>query len=302
MRKGFIIYFLIGAAFSLSAQSLSLPGESSRHCDTHLVLKGETLYSLSKKYHTTVDALLELNPGIINNNLDIGKIRVPFIKEEKVAISDRSVMHKVEKGETVYSISKKFNTDVSTILMWNDLKEPLIREGEILVVGYETPQMNLMGPFPMEDSKIDQEKENPISYPEKKEGDAGSFTGPELPNSSSLKMEKDSNLRTNPGKENHVLHDEKGIALWTPSTYDGGNFYALHATAPQGTEITVKNLMNEKTVTVKVIGRLPATSENGNVLIKLSESAAKKLNVLDEKFLVELTYSLPEEITSVNPN
>jgi hypothetical protein len=60
--------------------------------------------------------------------------------------------------------------------------------------------------------------------------------------------------------------------------------------------------MNNKTVIVKVIGRLPSTSENGNILIKLSESAAKKLNVRDEKFLVELTYSLPEEITQVNPN
>ena len=98
-------------------------------------------------------------------------------------------------------------------------------------------------------------------------------------------------------KENGVLRDERGIAVWTHSSYDEGNFYALHATAPPGTVITVRNLMNSITITVKVIGRLPPTSNNENVLIKLSESAAKKLNVLDEKFLVEINYTAPEEIT-----
>jgi hypothetical protein len=53
----------------------------------------------------------------------------------------------------------------------------------------------------------------------------------------------------------------------------------------------VKNLMNGKIVTVKVIGKVPATSINEKVLIKISASAAKTLGVLDEKFLVELAYN-----------
>ena len=286
MRKAFVTYLLIASAFSLSAQSLSLPDQSSNQYDTHLVVKGETLYSLSKKYQTTVDLLLRLNPDIINNNLETGSmIRVPFVEDaaipdEKLSSHDRAVMHKVEKGETVYSLSKKFNTDVTTILMWNELKEPLIQEGQMLVVGYETPQSKAMGPFPMKDSRMERSDE-------KKEID---------------KNEKLRSEKTDSGKGNQLLHDEKGIALWTHSTYDDGNFYALHATAPQGTEIVVKNLMNERTVVVKVVGHLPSTSENDNILIKLSESAAKKLNVRDEKFLVELSYSLPEEITRVDPN
>lgn len=293
MRKGFIVYLLVAATFSLSAQSFHLPGQSAMAYDVHLVVKGETLYSLSKKYHTTVDVLLELNPGIINNKLETGAmIKVPSVEYESAVLpgeasvsNDRAIMHSVAKGETVYSLSKKYNTDVATILMWNDLTEPLIREGAMLVVGYETPQMQLTGPFVMKDSHIEEESEKMISHPGKKAGD-DSIHEPVWSNS----------------KENYITYDEKGIALWTHSTYDGGNFYALHATAPQGTEILVKNLMNERTVVVKVIGRLPSTSENENVLIKLSESAAKKLNVLDEKFLVELSYSLPEEITRLHSN
>ena len=50
------------------------------------------------------------------------------------------------------------------------------------------------------------------------------------------------------------------------------------------------NMMNGKTVTVKVIGKLPATSENEHVLIKISSAAANKLGVLDERFLAALYY------------
>jgi hypothetical protein len=48
--------------------------------------------------------------------------------------------------------------------------------------------------------------------------------------------------------------------------------------------------MNNKSVQVKVIGRLPNTPENENVAIKISGSAAKELNALDNKFLVQLSY------------
>ena len=59
--------------------------------------------------------------------------------------------------------------------------------------------------------------------------------------------------------------------------------------------VTVKNMMNGRTVDVKVIGKLPATPENENVTIKISASAAKKLGVLDEKFLAEFYYRAESE-------
>lgn len=53
---------------------------SSRY-DTHVVEKGETLYSISKSFNTTVGELLKLNPDIHNNQLDEGRIiNVPVSK------------------------------------------------------------------------------------------------------------------------------------------------------------------------------------------------------------------------------
>jgi flagellum-specific peptidoglycan hydrolase FlgJ len=43
--------------------------------DTHLIIKGDTLYSLSKKYNTTVDELKRLN-NLNNNDLTIGNVLI----------------------------------------------------------------------------------------------------------------------------------------------------------------------------------------------------------------------------------
>jgi len=297
MKLQFVLALLVMTS-GLEAQSVSFSKKTSGQTDVHLVSTGETLYSLSKRYHTSVEALLNLNPDITNNNLVQGKfLRVPIVKNETWAAEDHSakkmdnpLLHKVEKSETVYSISKKFNTDVATILMWNDLKDPAIKEGQELIVGYDTPSLNVMGPLPAEDISTSTDKSpssatNTAAFPSAKKEESDALA-----------------VNENHAKEDEVLHTEKGIALWTRSTYDDGNFYALHATAPAGTEITVRNLMNNKTVTVKVIGRLPATGDNEGMLIKLSESAARKLNVLDEKFLVEINYKAPADALALTAN
>lgn len=286
----FAIVFLLLPCTVLQGQTVSFQA-SPESTDSHLVTQGETLYSLSKRYETTVAELLRLNPELSNYNLPLGKIlRVPLhinkqgsLRGQEGEKIDKPIMYKVEKGETVFSISKKFNSDVNTVLMWNDLSEPAIREGQDLIVGYEVPDMKVIGPLAPEEKKpggIPQENQELTTV---------------LPAESEIAKEPI-------GNDHLTMHQEKGIAKWSHSGYDDGNFYALHATALPGTEITIRNLMNSKTLNVKVIGRLPATPENEKVLIRISESAAKKLNVLDEKFLAEITYYDAMAAKKVEPN
>jgi rare lipoprotein A (peptidoglycan hydrolase) len=60
--------------------------------------------------------------------------------------------------------------------------------------------------------------------------------------------------------------------------------------APIGTMVTVKNLMNGKTITAKVIGKIPSLDVNKDILVKLSSNAYKELGVESDKFLVEVSY------------
>ncbi|MEO5674396.1 MAG: LysM peptidoglycan-binding domain-containing protein [Chitinophagales bacterium] len=286
----YVIVFLLLPCTVLHAQTASFQ-TSPESSDSHLVVQGETLYSLSKRYETTVAELLRLNPEISNYNLTLGKIlRVPLhinkpgnLRGQEGVKIDKPIMYKVEKGETVFSISKKFSSDVNTVLMWNDLSEPAIREGQVLIVGYEVPDMKVIGPL----------------APEEKNQGGNSQENQEL---SSVPPAEGESAKEPIGNDHLTIHHEKGIAKWSYSGYDDGNFYALHATALPGTEITIRNMMNSKTLNVKVIGRLPATPENEKVLIRISESAAKKLNVLDEKFLAEITYYDAMAAKKVEPN
>ena len=96
---------------------------------------------------------------------------------------------------------------------------------------------------------------------------------------------------TTPGADKQLVYlTEKGVITWTKSNNDDGQYYALHPTAPIGTTITVKNMMNSKTLQIKVIGKLPNTADNQGVLMKISNSAARALNVLDDKFLSTVNY------------
>lgn len=102
----------------------------------HVVLPKETLYSLSKQYGITMEALCEMNPELKTSNLKKGaKIKVPnnLISRDKVpndkagstdksevtpkddVVSNVDVIHKVLPKETLYRISKQYGVTVADL-------------------------------------------------------------------------------------------------------------------------------------------------------------------------------------------
>ena len=67
-------------------------------------------------------------------------------------------------------------------------------------------------------------------------------------------------------------------------------FLALHKTAKVGTVIKIRNLLNDLTVYVRVVGQIPDTSDNENVLIKINKRSFDQLKALDSRFRAELIY------------
>ena len=82
---------------------------------------------------------------------------------------------------------------------------------------------------------------------------------------------------------------ESGLAAVIEKT-GTDKYLALHKTAPVGMIMQVKNAMNGQSVYVRVIGRLPDTGENSNVLVRLSPRAVQKLGTPDARFRVETSY------------
>ena len=112
---------------------------------THLVQPKETLYSLSKQYNVTIDALKAANGDLLNNGLKIGmNIKIPAsdgqavavltpVESQKVAVKETpkivapkaeskpavsttgTTYHIIEPKETKYGISKKYGMTISEL-------------------------------------------------------------------------------------------------------------------------------------------------------------------------------------------
>lgn len=124
---------------------------------THTVKKGETLFSISKLYNTSVAKLKEFNkiieaklhPGQqlkINQdvesmkNTDIAKAdnspktenaQTPVIAP-KAENTVKSVTHKIVAGESLYTIAKMYNVSVEDLKKANDLTSTKIKPGQEL--------------------------------------------------------------------------------------------------------------------------------------------------------------------------
>lgn len=106
----------------------------------HTVKKGETLFSLYKRYNVEVNDLVEANPAL-NNGLKVGMVvRIPKEKvklpeaQMEVAVDDGSVAHQVIQGETVYGISKKYDITSEELLAANGGLPEGLKAGAFVVI------------------------------------------------------------------------------------------------------------------------------------------------------------------------
>lgn len=84
----------------------------------HTIAKGETLYSLSKRYNTTIEKILSLNPGVSPTNFKINTVLKiePNTLTELAEVSTVTMTPYVAKsGDSFKSISKKTGIDVDEL-------------------------------------------------------------------------------------------------------------------------------------------------------------------------------------------
>lgn len=92
--------------------------------DYYIVKSGDTLFSIARKYNTTVDELKKLN-NLSSNNLSIS---------QKLIIPSNTIIYTVIKGDTLYAIAKKFNTTVDDIKRLNNLTSNNLSINQKLII------------------------------------------------------------------------------------------------------------------------------------------------------------------------
>ncbi len=96
----------------------------------HTVEKGQTLFAIAKLYDRDISDILMDNPEAVDGIKpeEVLKIQVMKLKTHRLAAQDTSccILHKVEKGQTLYSISKQYNVSVEKLTAMNpELKDGL---------------------------------------------------------------------------------------------------------------------------------------------------------------------------------
>jgi len=95
--------------------------------DTYTVKSGDTLYSIARKFNITVDELKQAN-NLITNTLSINQELV--IPTE----NNTTKTYTVQKGDTLYSIARKFNVSVNNLKNINNLSTTLLSIGQTLLI------------------------------------------------------------------------------------------------------------------------------------------------------------------------
>ena len=103
---------------------------------TYTVVKGDSLYNIARRYETTVDEIMKLN-HLSSINLSIGqKLQIPETGES-VSVLPSYLSYTVKKDDTLYSIARKYNLKVDTILKDNNLNSTDLTIGQVLKIRTE---------------------------------------------------------------------------------------------------------------------------------------------------------------------
>ena len=98
----------------------------------YVVKKGDTLYSIAKRYGITVDELKRAN-NLTSNTLSINqKLVIPAATEENIYV--------VKKGDTLYSIAKRYGITVDELKRANNLTSNTLSINQKLVIPAATEE------------------------------------------------------------------------------------------------------------------------------------------------------------------
>jgi LysM repeat protein len=87
---------------------------------TYTIRAGDTLYAIAIRFNTTVNVLLQANPGINPNALFIGqRICVPGTTPPPVTCPTGFTTYTIVAGDTLFAIANRFNTTVNVLLQAN---------------------------------------------------------------------------------------------------------------------------------------------------------------------------------------
>lgn len=228
----------------LSFSLASLQLDANIQTRKHVVKKGETIYSISKKYGLNVNDVLKANRNLSNSNIRIGQLLL-------IPIED-----------TVLQTTSAERSSYKPIFVPSTPDTPYRDE--------DMRERNVIPSVATNETGIDNTTSTPVSKPVTNVANEYPFLFNQY-SMLGMKMKKN-----------------KGAANYLTTVTSGNQNLAFYNEAETNSIIRVTNLLNHKTIFVKVVGKVPSVDSNNEIVLKLSNKAAEDLGAVEEKFLVEI--------------
>ncbi len=279
--KNLILFILlclgITSAFGSPMDSLGLKKDNNKTYIVYKVENKQPLHSILKHFNLSLTEFKQINPEVTIpiNAGEIIFIPIHYLDEatnaliapaktlEKVVAKKQEEIKPTETGihvvsakQSLLTIANLYKVTMADIRKWNNLTSDILKEGQRLLV--EAPKNLVIDKSTLLGSKNDKGVE-----------------------------ELKSDSKESEGLKKTI---ETGIAELIEVPDNSGKYLALHKSAPIGTLVLVKNLANNQSIWVKVIGRLP--NSDGKLIIKLSPKAFERLNAVDKRIRAEISYLL----------
>ncbi|MBQ9019674.1 MAG: LysM peptidoglycan-binding domain-containing protein [Bacilli bacterium] len=108
-----------------------IPPNGSISNDYYTVVKGDTLYSISRRFNVSIDEIKRIN-NLDSNILTIGQKL--FLTDDIDDNIDNYDIYEVVKGDSLYSIAKRFNINLNDLININNLDTLVLQIGQKLLV------------------------------------------------------------------------------------------------------------------------------------------------------------------------
>ena len=284
----------------------------------HTIKDGETLSALAKKHGTTVGDIMRLNGMNTDSKLSIGeKVKIPTdgkpVKVNVAATEHTATIavppantnaptpakpqrtlpspgttHAVEKGETLWTIGKKYHLYVAEIKKWNNLQSNALKTGQVLqlssqpaadqgsVPGNTVTQTTETTPAPQQSAG--RKRNNNIDTPQP----ATSAPAPDISAGFfAPAYGKGSNGKSETTNEGHAM------TFRTASGEADKKYYILMNDAPPGSVVKVS--YGDKSVYAKVLWNLGHIKDNAGLDYRISNATATALGIDGEAFNISVS-------------
>ena len=249
----------------------------------HTIQPGETLYQLSVKYNISVPSICDANPGLSAKNFRIGQvIAIPaqtnkntLRKEESqtpqtVQKKDWKDMHKVQRRETIFSISREYGISQDELIAANpEIKKGKLKKGTLLFIPYSKEELKQQQAAQVKAAPTNEElfSQNRTTMKNIKSIKAAII----LPFMTGKEDRKDEQLR--------MVEYYEGLLIAVDSLKRQGVSIELFTYDSKGNEANLKNILQKKEIQKMDVIFGPAKQSNINILADFAQKHSIRLVV-----------------------